>query len=154
MDFDGRVFRIPEPGERAVTGRERKGSALVITMLLLVVLTAIGVYVLGVSTSGVESASLAGAGRAAMNAAEAGAYYGIDRLPVLAADHGISLPDGSTYDVTAVPEGMEPVPGFDSGWARTLFHVRSTGRAPSSFVAERTIEAGAAQGPVPSGTGY
>lgn len=125
-----------------------------ITMLLLVVLTALGIYVLGISTSGEEMATVERANRAAMNAAEAGVYYGIDRLPFLAAVQGVSLPNGSTYDVVSAPAGTEPIPGYDSGWARALITVRSTGRSASSSGAGLTIEAGAAFGPVPAGTEY
>lgn len=135
-----------------MSGRNQRGSALVITMLLLVVLTALGLYMVGISASGIETASLGEADKAAMNAAEAGAYYGIDRLPLLAFERGIALPNGATYDVSATPSGTEAIPGFDTGWARAVFHVRATGRAPSG--AARTIEAKAAVGPVPSGTGY
>lgn len=134
--------------------RQREGSALVITMLLLVALTALGIYVLGITTSGGGMATVAGANRAAMNAAEAGVYYGIDRLPSLAAVRGISLPNGSTYDVVSAPAGTEPIPGYDSGWARALFTVRSTGRSAASSGAGLTIEAGSAFGPVQTGTGY
>lgn len=137
-----------------MTGRGKKGSALVITMLLLVIVTALGLYMVGISTSAIEMASLGEADKAAMNAAEAGAYYGIDRLPFLAAERGISLPNGAAYDVSASPVGAEPIPGCDTGWARIVFNVRSTGRAPSGAGSERTIDAGAAFGPVPSGTGY
>ena len=125
-----------------------------ITMLLLVVLTALGIYVAGLSTSGIETATLEEANRAAMNAAEAGAYYGIDRLPLLVADTGIPLPNGATYDVAAAAAGTEPIPGYDSGFARVLFRLRSTGKSASSMGAHRTIDVGAAFGPVPSGTDY
>jgi Tfp pilus tip-associated adhesin PilY1 len=137
-----------------VSGRGERGSALVITMLLLVVLTALGLYMVGISASGIESASVGEADKGAMNAAEAGAYYAIDRLPLLASERGIALPNGAMYDVSATPSGTEAIPGFDSGWMRAVFHVRSTGRAPAGGRAARTIEAAAAFGPVPSGTGY
>lgn len=135
-----------------MTGTGERGSALVVTMLLLVIMTALGLYMVGISTSGIEMASLGEADKAAMNAAEAGAFYGIDRLPFLAAERGISLPNGAAYDVSVSPVGAEPVPGSDTGWARAVFNVRSTGRSGAG--AERTIDAGAAFGPVPSGTGY
>lgn len=134
--------------------RGTEGSALVITMLLLVVLTALGIYVLGITSPGGGWETPEGANRAAWNAAEAGAYYGIDRLPLLAADRGIPLPNGSTYDVIAAPAGTEPTPGFDEGWMSVLFTVRSAGSSASSRAAVRTVEVGAAFGPVPSGTGY
>lgn len=137
-----------------MSGRNERGSALVITMLLLVVLTALALYMVGLSASGIEMASEGEADKAAMNAAEAGAYYGIDRLPLLASEVAVALPNGATYDVSAAPSGTETMPGFDTDWTRAVFRVRSTGRAPSGAGPARTVEAGAEVGPVPSGTGY
>lgn len=133
-------------------GDNRKGSALVITMLFLVILTAAGLYAVGLSTSGIESASVADREREAMNAAEAGLYYGIDRLPFLVRERGIDLPNGARYDVTVTPAGTVPVPGYDMGWAQALFRVRSVGVPPKQARIRKTAEAEAAFGPVQSGT--
>lgn len=137
-----------------MTGRRERGSALVITMLLLVVLTALALFMLGISASGIEMAAVGEADKAAMNAAEAGVYYGIDRLPLLASERGIALPNGATYDVSAAASATKAIPGFDTDWTRAVFRVRATGRAPSGGGAARTIDAEAALGPVPSGTRY
>ena len=125
-----------------------------ITMLLLVILTVLGIYAVGLSTSGLESVSGEERERAARNAAEAGAWYGLDRLPLPLAERGSLLPNGARYDVTVSPTGTEPLPGYDSGWMRATFHIRSTGIAPRANKIRRVTEAEAAFGPVPSGTGY
>lgn len=137
-----------------MNGGDRKGSALVITMLLLVVLTALGIYAVGLSTSGIESASGEERERAARNAAEAGAWHGIDRLPFPLAEGGFLLPNGARYDVTVLPAGTEPLPGYDCGWMRATFRIRSIGIAPRTDRIRRVTEAESAFGPVPSGTGY
>lgn len=132
----------------------RKGSALVVTMLLLVVLTALGIYAVGLSTSGIESASGEERERAARNAAEAGAWHGIDRLPFPPAERGVLLPNGARYDVTVSPSGTEPLPGYDGAWMRATFRIRSTGIAPRTDRIRGVTEVESAFGPVPSGTGY
>lgn len=130
----------------------RDGSALVITMLVLVILTAAGLYAVGLSTSGIESVSVAEREQAAMNAAEAGLYYGIDRFPFPAGGRGIPLPNGASYDVTVSHTGTVPVPGYDMGWAQALFRVRAVGSPPNEARIRMAAEAEAAFGPVRSGT--
>ena len=130
----------------------RTGSALVITMLILVILTAAGLYAVGLSTSGIESVSVAEREQEAMNAAEAGLFYGIDRFPFLARERGIRLPNGARYDVTVSHIGTVPVPGYDMGWAQALFRVRAVGSPPNEAGIRKTAEAEAAFGPVQSGT--
>jgi len=133
-------------------GKDRTGSALVITMLILVILTAAGLYAVGLSTSGVETASVAAREQESVNAAEAGLFYGIDRLPFLARERGIRLPNGAKYDVTVTPTGAVPLPGYDMGWAQALFRVRSVGSPPNEARIRKAAEAEAAFGPVQSGT--
>jgi len=133
--------------------RER-GTALVIAMLLLVILTALGLYAVSITSSELEMANYTRAGRSALNAAEAGGYYGIDTLPVMTTATGFTLANGSTYNVATTSVGAEAIPGYDTGWVRVVFNVRSTGRPPGAFTGQRIIDAGAAYGPVPSGTGY
>lgn len=130
----------------------RTGSALVITMMILVILTAAGLYAVGLSTSGIETASVAEEEQAAMNAAEAGLYYGIDRFPFLSRERGIRLPNGAKYDVTVSHTGTVPVPGYDMGWAQALYRVRAVGRPPNDTGIRRTAEAEATFGPVQAGT--
>jgi len=129
----------------------KSGSALVITMLILVILTAAGLYAVGVSTTGIESGSTALEEQAAVDAAEAGLFYGIDRFPVRTEDRGVLLPNGSRYDVRVSHTGTIPLPGYDMGWAQARFLVRSVGRSPR-VGKKRFAEARVAIGPVESGT--
>lgn len=131
-----------------------RGAALVIAMLLLVILTAMGVYAVSISTSELEMANYTRAGRSALNAAEAGAYFGIDTLPVMTTATGIALSNTTTYDITTTTLETEVMPGYETGWIRAVFNVRSTGRPPSAYTGMRIIDAGVSYGPVPSGTGY
>jgi PilX N-terminal len=135
-----------------MSGGGRKGSALVVTMLILVILTAAGLYAVGLSTSGIESVSAAEQEQSAIYAAEAGLFYGIDRFPFLARERGIRLPNGAGYDVTVSHTGTVPIPGYDMGWAQALFRVRAVGTPPHTAKIRKTAEAEAAFGPVPSGT--
>lgn len=130
---------------------DRSGSALVITMLILVILTAAGLYAVGVSTSGIESVSTAMEEQSAVDAAEAGLYYGIDRFPVRTEDRDVLLPNGSRYGVTVSHTGTVPLPGYDMGWAQAKFLVRAVGRSPRAGK-RRSAEAEVAFGPVESGT--
>lgn len=131
-----------------------RGTALVIAMLLLVVLTVLGVYAVSISTSELEMANYTRAGRSALNASEAGAYFGIDTLPVMTTATGIALPNAATYDITTTTIETEEIPGYDTGWVRAVFNVRSTGRPSGAYTGMRIIDAGASYGPVPAGTGY
>ena len=137
-------------------GRRRgeEGSALVIAMVLLVILTIIGIYAIQISTSEFGMATQTKMGKISMDAAEAGAYAGIDALPVMTAVTGASLPNGATYDYTASSLGSEPMTGFDTNWTQAVFNVRGVGHPPSVWSGRKMVDAGVAYGPVPAGTGY
>jgi hypothetical protein len=134
--------------------RGEEGSALVIAMVLLVILTIIGIYAIQISTSEFGMATLTKMGKISMDAAEAGAYAGIDALPVMTVVTGASLPNGATYDYTASSIGSEPMTGFDTNWAQAVFNVRGVGHPPSVWTGQKMVDAGVAYGPVPAGTGY
>ena len=134
--------------------RGEEGSALVIAMLLLVILTIIGIYAIQISTSEFGMATQTKMGKISMDAAEAGAYAGIDALPVMTTVTGASLPNGATYDYTASSIGSEPMTGFDTNWAQAVFNVRGVGHPPSAWTGQKMVDAGVAYGPVPAGTGY
>ncbi len=72
---------------------ERTGSALVITMLLLVILTVIGIYAVAISTTEMDIALHSKVGTITRNIAESGAYVGIEELPT-------TYPAGSDCTVT------------------------------------------------------
>lgn len=141
---------------RSVSGSQRggeRGSALVIAMLLLVILTVIGIYAIRISTSEFGMATQTKIGKVTMDAAEAGAYHGIDTLPSMAGGTG-TLPNGATYEYAATSGGSEPMPGYDTNWAQAVFNVRGTGHPPPVWAAQKIVDAGVAYGPVPAGTGY
>ena len=131
-----------------------RGSALVIALVLLVILTMIGIYAVSVTVSEIEMASAVKNGKAAIDAAQAGAYTGIDALPVATIVIGAPLSNAATFDITPTSVGVESVPGFDTNWARVVFNVHSVGHPAPPAAGSRTIDAGVAYGPVPSGTGY
>ena len=131
-----------------------EGSALVIAMLLLVILTIIGIYAIQISTSEFGMATQTKMGKISMDAAEAGAYAGIDALPVMTTVTGKTLPNGAAYDYVATSTGSEPMPGFDTNWAQATFNVRGVGYPPSAWTGKKMVDAGVAYGPVPAGTGY
>lgn len=134
------------------TGNE--GSALVLALIMLVILTALGIYAVSVTVSEFEMATALRQREVMRGAAEAGAYTGIDMLPVMAVVDNVKLSNGASYAIQPTAEGQEPMPGFDSNWARNVFKVRSTGKPQAPFVGQVVIEAGVAYGPVPAGTGY
>jgi type IV pilus assembly protein PilX len=131
-----------------------EGSALVIALIFLVILTALGIYAVSVSVSEFQMATALRQGEVMRNAAEAGAYTGIDALPVMNVVTNATLSNGASYDITPTSAGSEPMPGFDSNWARAVFNVRATGRPQAPFGGQRAIDAGVSYGPIPAGTGY
>ena len=131
-----------------------EGSALVIAMLLLVILTLIGIYAIQISTSEFGMATQTKMGKISMDAAEAGAYAGIDALPVMTSVTAAPLPNGAAYDYVATSTGSEPMAGFDTNWAQVVFNVRATGYPPPAWTGKKMVDAGVGYGPVPAGTGY
>lgn len=141
-------------GRRNSIGPGNGGSALVISLVLLVILTAIGIYAVSISISELEMANALRQGEVMRDAAEAGAYTGIDALPAMTVVNHATLSNGASFDIYPTSAGQEPMPGFDTNWARAVFNVRATGRPQSPFVGQRVVDAGVAYGPVPAGTGY
>lgn len=135
---------------------EESGSALVIALVLLVVLTLIGIYAISVSTTEFGMATQDKTGKIALNAAEAGAYYGIDFLPTPLPGGTVTLPNGASYDVTWTDSSAPPdiVVGYGTNYRYVYFNVNSTGHAAAPFVANRRILAEVGYGPLPFGTMY
>jgi hypothetical protein len=131
-----------------------EGSALVLALIMLVILTAIGIYAVSITVSEFEMATALRQREVMRGAAEAGAYTGIDALPVMIVADNVTLSNGASYSILPTTMGQEPMPGFDSNWARAVFNVRATGRPQVPFVGQVMIDAGVAYGPVPAGTGY
>ena len=64
-----------------MTISNERGSALIITLMLLLILTAIGIYAISISTTEMSVALQSKTGTATLNAADSGANYGIDQVP-------------------------------------------------------------------------
>lgn len=137
--------------------KNERGSALVITLMLLLILTAIGIYAIGVSTTEIDVTLQTKVGVGTLHAAEGGAYFGIDRVPstVTSFTPASPLANGTSYTVTTQVTGeMTILPGYGSNYRFANFQVDSLGSAPPQFVARRSIQAVVNYGPVPVGTMY
>ena len=138
-----------------MTTSNERGSALVITLMLLLVLTAIGIYAISISTTEMDIALRSKVGTSTLNAAEAGTYYGIDRVPIVVTDCTANLLNGTSYVVSTVATpNFTLVPGYGANFGFEDFQVASTGRAQSVFSATKRIEAVVSYGPMPMGTMY
>jgi len=136
--------------------KNERGSALVISLMLLLILTAIGIYAINTSTTEIDLTLQSKVGTVTLNAAEAGAYVAIDRVPnVLVAALPGTLSNQASYSVTSRLTGsMTLRPGYGSNYRFADFGVDSTGSAPPQFVARKTVQAVILFGPVPVGTMY
>lgn len=135
-------------------GNER-GSALIITIMLLLILTAIGIYAISNTTSEMDITHQSKIGTTTLNAAEAGAYYGIDQVPNVVTAFATPLPNSASYTVTSeFSGGFTIVPGYSTNFRFANFLVNSEGRSPPPFVAQRAIVSVVNYGPVPIGTMY
>lgn len=139
-----------------MTLSNERGSALIITLMLLLILTAIGIYAISISTTEMSIALQSKTGTALLNSAESGANYAIDQVPnILTSAYIGSLDDQSGYSVTSWATGtMTLKPGFGSNYRFADFGVLSTGTPPPQFVGQRTVQAVVNYGPVPVGTMY
>ncbi|HZD54991.1 MAG TPA: pilus assembly PilX N-terminal domain-containing protein [Candidatus Aquicultoraceae bacterium] len=133
------------------------GSALVITLMLLMILTAIGIYAVDVTTTELDVALQSRVGTATLNAAEGGVHFAIDRVPDLipAWEDSPILANRTSYVVRSWATGVLTIrPGYGSNYRFAEFAVQSEGRAAARFAARRTVEAVVRYGPVPAGTMY
>jgi hypothetical protein len=139
-----------------MTLSSERGSALIITMMLLLILTAVGIYAISISTTEMNSALQSKTGTALLNAADSGANFGIDQIPnVFTTAYATTLPDGSSYSGTSWATGtMTLKPGFGANFRFADFAVVSIGTPPPQFVGRRTVQAVVNYGPVPVGTMY
>lgn len=136
-------------------GNER-GSALIITLMLLLILTAVGIYAISVSTTEMNVAIHSRVGTAVLNSADSGVNFGIDQIPlVYTTAFTATLSDQSRYSVTSRATGVMSIrPGFGSNFRFADFEVTSQGQAPPQFTAQRAVQAVVNYGPVPVGTMY
>jgi PilX N-terminal len=139
-----------------MTISNERGSALIITLMLLLILTAIGIYAISISTTEMSIAFQSKAGTAVLNSADSGANYGINQVPnILTSAYTDNLADQSRYSVTSRATGSMTIkPGFGSNFRFADFEVTSLGTPPPQFVGQRTVQAVVNYGPVPVGTMY
>lgn len=133
-----------------------RGSALVVTLLLLLILTAIGIYAINNATTEMDIALQSKVGTATLNASEAGIYFGIDQVPnVLTVAATGALPNQTSYSVTSGMTGALTLrPGHGANYRFADFAINSMGSGPPQFIARRTVQAVIIYGPVPVGTMY
>jgi hypothetical protein len=133
-----------------------RGSALVTHLMLLVILTAIGIYAISISTTEMNMAVQSRVGTAALNSADAGANYGIDNVPnTIMFPVAGALPDQSTYSVTSRTTGVMTLrSGYGGNYRFVDFEVTSTGSPPPAYAGTRGVQAVVDFGPLPTGTMY
>jgi Tfp pilus assembly protein PilX len=138
-----------------MTITNERGSALIITMMLLLILTAIGIYAISISTTEMSIALQSKTGTATLNSAESGAHYAMDMIPNLVTNDNATLADQSSYSVTSwATGGMTLKPGFGANYRFADFAADSIGIPPPQFVGQRRVQAVVNYGPVPVGTMY
>jgi len=138
-----------------MTISNERGSALIITLMLLLILTAIGIYAISISTTEMSIALQSKVGTAILNSAESGAHAGIDQIPNLVTNDNATLADQSSYSVTSwATGGMTLKPGFGANYRFADFAVDSMGNPPPQFAGQRRVQAVVIFGPVPVGTMY
>jgi hypothetical protein len=145
------------------TGMDRRGNAMIITMMLLVILTAIGVYAVSITTTEMDITLHSRVGTISRNVAEAGAHFGIDAIPNtfgIAAPAFQTLTVGTnmtaTYRVTSDISGPLTIqPGYGANFRFANYDVTATLSAPpSGFTASSQVDATVNYGPIPAGTSY
>lgn len=139
-----------------MTLSNERGSALIITLMLLLILTAIGIYAISISTTEMSIALQSKVGTATLNSADSGANFGIDQIPnVFTTAYTTTLADGSSYSGTSRATGALTLkPGFGANYRFADFEVTSTGTPPPQFAGQRIVQAVVIFGPVPVGTMY
>jgi hypothetical protein len=139
-----------------MTKSNERGSALIITLMLLVILTAIGIYAISISTTEMNIALQSRVGASTLNAADSGVNAGIDNVPsIFSVSQVGSLLDGSGYSWTSRATGTLTIrPGYGANFRFADFEVTSQGTAPPQFTGTRGVQAVAIYGPVPMGTMY
>ncbi|MGB3398913.1 MAG: PilX N-terminal domain-containing pilus assembly protein [Candidatus Deferrimicrobiaceae bacterium] len=135
--------------------KNERGSALVITLMLLLILTAIGIYAVNTATTEIDVTLQSKVGTVTLNAAEAGTYVAIDQIPLVITNFPGTLSNSAAYTVTSLFTGqLSIVPGYGVNYRFANFQSNSQGNAPPPFVAQRTIVAVTNFGPIPIGTMY
>jgi len=135
---------------------DERGSALIITLLLLIILTAIGMYALSISTTEMNMSLQWKTGTIGFNAAESGIYRGYDLVGAsVAPTFTISgtLPNQASYSGTGELKSMVLAPGYGGSFRFAGYEIHSAGNA-SGFAVQRTLQVVVEYGPMPVGTMY
>ena len=140
--------------------RNRKGVALVIALIMLLLLTFIGISAISTTTFETNISGNERVGTVAFYASEAIFQKGLDQLPdttpfatnIGADSYGWSgHPTDKESPTGLTPFGLHSRAGFDSSWAFKRFQINATGE---SFSATKEIEAQVSYGPFSAGTQY
>ena len=136
----------------------RRGSAIVLSMLLLVILSALGMYVISVPVGTGESASRRHRAAVARNMARAGANAAIARLPVVSpvgSPYVRRIPVGSNvtgrYSVTSRKDGVGIVHGRGAGPDFEIYDLVSVGSVTDLSDGDARVVARIRYGPNPDG---
>ena len=138
------------------TIRNEHGSAMIITLMLLIILTALGIYAVSISTTEMSMSFQSKAGTVGFNAAESGIYTGFDLVGVSVAPTfpiSGSLPNGAVYSGTGNMTVMSLAPGNGGNYRMASYEINSTGNA-LGYAVERKLQAVVDFGPIPVGTMY
>ena len=135
-----------------------RGSAIVLSMLLLVILSALGMYVVSVPIGTGESAGRHHRAAVARNMAKAGANAAIARLPVVSpggSPYARRIPVGPNvtghYSVTSRKAGADIAPGHGAVPGFEEFDVISVGSVTDLPVGDVRVVARIRYGPDPAG---
>jgi hypothetical protein len=135
-----------------------RGSAIVLSMLLLVILSALGMYVVSVPIGTGESAGRHHRAAVARNMAKAGANAAIARLPVVSpggSPYARRIPVGPNvtgrYSVTSRKAGADIAPGRGAVPGFEEFDLVSVGSVTDLPAGEVRIVARVRYGPDPAG---
>jgi type IV pilus assembly protein PilX len=141
--------------------RNRKGVALIIALIMLLILTFIGISAISTTTFETNISGNERVGTAAFYASEAVFQKGLDQLPdttpiartQIGEDSygwsGRSTDKESPKDLINL--GLHSRAGFDSSWAFKRFQVNATGESSS---ATKEIETQVSYGPFSASTQY
>jgi hypothetical protein len=132
-------------------------------MLLLVILTAIGIFAFSISTTEMNISLNSRVGAVTRYVAESGAFYGIEKIPVTFPAGGgevtqiltVGTNMTSSYTVSSSSGALTIQPGYGVNYRFADFNVVSrVSTPPTGFTAGAGVDASVSYGPIPSGTGY
>ncbi|MGZ3589413.1 MAG: pilus assembly PilX family protein [Thermodesulfobacteriota bacterium] len=138
--------------------KDQKGTALVVALLMLIVLTLIGVASVSSSFFEMKISGNSRVGQAAYYAAKGGAEVGINQLPGTVPYSGNigneTYRSGKMVNSSAQPVlslGLMARQGYESTWEFRRYQVNATGQSSD---ARKEIEVQISMGPYVAGTQY